>query len=116
MILDKKQVIMDEVVSDLCVNHGSGHGIIQDQVRFNMSAQNGFQNNSQENTSATVCQDLSKTKLTCVLETQCHWGWGLDSPLRSKKRTPEYGMETSEIQNSKFNDEQEEMLAVYGIH
>jgi hypothetical protein len=54
MILDNQRVTTAEVVYHLHISHGSVHEIIQTVLAFIRCVQDGFPNNSQKTTNATV--------------------------------------------------------------
>jgi hypothetical protein len=106
MIQDNQQVTINVVAHHLCISNGFAHGIIQDWLQFHKVVKDGVQNNSQKRASASTWQS-AKTYWTAIVkklmffEMHSYWGWDVDPPLSSRKRMPEYGMETSNMQVEK---------------
>jgi hypothetical protein len=106
MILDNRPVSVEYLTHHLRISIGSAHGVTQH--RF---VQDGFQNNSQESTSATVWQSAKAYCTPTVIKvtlsgTHCHWRKEVDPPLRSRKKTPEWKWNIRNSQSktsSKFN-------------
>jgi hypothetical protein len=100
VILDKQRVTLDEVARHVCLSPGSAHRIIEDRLVFIKFVQDDFQNNSQEGTSVTVPLNSYRKEGDAFLDA-ISMGRYVDPPLLSRKQTPGYGMEISDIASQK---------------